>query len=135
MGKGMAGLLKGSWGGLTTWFGGSKKRPDDRRAESRLPGHGLVRIRWADASGTIRTAKTHLINVSTSGFEVRAPQNIEIGAEIEIRDPMGATAHGLVLHSRPDDNEYLVGGTADWNEADTRREQKAPHENVNGAGG
>ena len=127
----MAGLLKDSWGGLTSWLGGSKRSADERRTESRLPGHGLARVRWADASGAIRTAETHLINVSTNGFEVRAPENIEIGAEIEIRGPRGWNASGVVLHSRPDCDEYLVGGSADWKQVQDQPEQGSPQKEVN----
>ncbi len=101
---------------LSSWLGGgSKKKASERRLESRLPGHGVVQIRWADAAGEIRTIETHLINVSTKGFEVRAPHDLDVGTEIEILDPSGQTANAVVLHSRPDFGEFLVGGTAEWN--------------------
>ncbi len=125
----MAGRLKGSWKGLSTWLGGSKKKSDERRMESRLPGHGVVEVRWADPSGEIRTIDTHLINVSAGGFEVRAREKIDVGSEIEICDPMGRTGRGVVLHSRADFDEYLVGGSADWSET-----KPAPDHKVNGAG-
>ena len=99
---------------LSSWLGGSKKKAGERRVESRLPGHGVVQLRWAAASGEIRLVETHLINVSTKGFEVRAPDDIEVGTEIEITDASGQIARGVVLHSRPDFGEFRVGGTAEW---------------------
>ena len=45
---------------------------------------------------------------------VRAPDDIEVGTEIEITDASGQIARGVVLHSRPDFGEFRVGGTAEW---------------------
>jgi hypothetical protein len=114
-------LFGSSWSDLTDWLRG-KPKEEDRRSENRLPVHEQAILTWRAEAGSEESAAANLIDISTLGFKVRCPHNMEIGMHVTLTDSNGKTAEGSIVHCERDEDGYLVGAQAEWETPEAKSE-------------
>ncbi len=114
-------LFGNSWSDLTGWLRG-KPKEEDRRSENRLPVHDQATLTWRPEAGPEKTTVTNLIDISTLGFKVRCPHEMEIGTQVRLTDSNGKTAEGSIVHCERDEDGYLLGAQAEWETPEAKSE-------------
>lgn len=99
--------LKNLWHAVTSF---RREQKEERRRESRLPAHGLTRIRWEDERQGSRTEMASLLGTSEHGCSFRTPERFAINQKILVEAiDEGTAVDAVVRHCESDGSEYIVG--------------------------
>ncbi len=100
--------LKNLWHAVARF---RREQPEERRRESRLPAHGLVRIYWEVEGKTRREDRVSLLGISEHGCSFRTGEALVQDQKIFVDGANEALApfEAVVRHVEPDGREYIVG--------------------------
>jgi hypothetical protein len=84
--------------------------------------HDQATLTWHPEAGPEESVSANLIDISTWGFRVRCAHKIEIGTQVSLTDSNGKTAEGAIVHCERDEDGYLLGAQAEWENPEAQSE-------------